>query len=510
MNHGQLIRVEEPGLSFRHGQTAEHPRDGIFLFGPLDDRSHPTQLRAGIIGHPAGIARFKAWADMVRGPLPPKDGTKAHHTAWPGFEAAFRCEWPTKAMAEIPVDLDALLQAIRIGDRHEAIYRAVALFEQPIIEHLATQEARPALWFVVIPEEVFRLGRPQSVVSKADRTPSQVSGALTGRPTRTRSQIQLFAPDREADDMRRYSKNFHNQLKARLLRHHVAVQVIRETTLAPGDFPNAFGKPARGVQDPATIAWNLCTTAFFKGEGKPWCLARIREGVCYIGLVFKLDHSGDANAHACCGAQMFLESGDGVVFRGALGRWWRQESKEFHLDEESARDLAARVVAEYGRTHDGQAPKELFIHGRAAFTDEEWRGFSSAAGGTTNLVGVRIQKSADIKLFTAGSKPIMRGMAYPVNDKRAYLWTSGYVPRLDTYPGWEVPNPIQVEILRGDAPLQVVLADVLALTKLNYNSADFSASQPVTLGFADAVGEILMAAPEGATPTPPLPFRYYI
>ena len=101
-------------------------------------------------------------------------------------------------------------------------------------------------------------------------------------------------------------------------------------------------------------------------------------------------------------------------------------------------------------------------------------------------------------------------MAYPTSATRAYLWTMGYVPRLDTYPGWEVPNPLAVDVLRGAAPLEVVLADVMALTKLNYNSADYSAALPVTLGFADAVGEILMAAPDDGAPIPPLPFRYYI
>jgi hypothetical protein len=50
----------------------------------------------------------------------------------------------------------------------------------------------------------------------------------------------------------------------------------------------------------------------------------------------------------------------------------------------------------------------------------------------------------------------------------------------------------------------------MGLTKLNYNSAAYSATLPVTLGFADAVGEILMAAPEDGPPIPPLPFRYYI
>ncbi|MEK6371252.1 MAG: hypothetical protein AABO58_01015 [Acidobacteriota bacterium] len=65
-----------------------------------------------------------------------------------------------------------------------------------------------------------------------------------------------------------------------------------------------------------------------------------------------------------------------------------------------------------------------------------------------------------------------------------------------------------VEVSRGVAPIETVLADVLALTKLNYNSCVFGDGDPVTLIFADAIGEILTAGPvEGI---PPLPFKYYI
>ena len=53
------------------------------------------------------------------------------------------------------------------------------------------------------------------------------------------------------------------------------------------------------------------------------------------------------------------------------------------------------------------------------------------------------------------------------------------------------------------------MADVLALTKLNYNACIFGDGVPVTLRFADAVGEILTAAPR-KNELPPLPFRYYI
>ncbi len=52
------------------------------------------------------------------------------------------------------------------------------------------------------------------------------------------------------------------------------------------------------------------------------------------------------------------------------------------------------------------------------------------------------------------------------------------------------------------------LQDVLALTKLNYNTCMLADGQPVTLKFADAVGEILTAGP--LTEIPPLPFKHYI
>lgn len=506
----KLIRVPEPLLSFRYGQEAEHPRDGLFLFGPLEDKAHPPQLRYGIIGPVMAIARFKAWALRAKGFLPPVDAKKAHHTAWPGFEAAFRCDWPDEPMAEILVSGAAIDDAIHIGDRHEAIFRTVSLYEKPILDYMATNEARPSIWFVLIPEEVYKLGRPMSEVKRSDRTPSQIKNNLPGKALRISGQTSLFDQDREADDMRRYAKHFRNQLKARLLRHLVAVQVVRETTVAPEDFLNQFGRPIRGVQDPATLTWNLCTTAFFKGEGKPWRLATVRTGVCYIGLVFKRDPTSDRELYACCGAQMFLNSGEGVVFRGAFGDWWKRDQREYHLDEVAAKDLVARVVTEYKKQHDGEPPRELFIHGRAAFTEEEWRGFNAAVDERTNLVGVRIRQSKDIRLFTDQTMPVMRGMAYLYSDTRAYLWTMGYVPRLDTYPGWEVPNPLSVDVLHGKALLEDVLLDVMGLTKLNYNSAEYSAALPVTLGFADAVGEILMAAPEGGSPIPPLPFRYYI
>jgi hypothetical protein len=69
---------------------------------------------------------------------------------------------------------------------------------------------------------------------------------------------------------------------------------------------------------------------------------------------------------------MFLTSGEGVVFRGALGPWYHTDTKQFHIDKPAAKRLVEMVVQEYRDQHDGKPPAELFLHAKSYFTDEEW------------------------------------------------------------------------------------------------------------------------------------------
>jgi hypothetical protein len=133
-----------------------------------------------------------------------------------------------------------------------------------------------------------------------------------------------------------------------------------------------------------------------------------------------------------------------------------------------------------------------------------------AAGAETHVVAVQIQEEYSLKLFRPGKNPVLRGTALPIDDHLGYLWTRGLVPRLRTYIGREVPNPMSVKICRGKADMSVVLKDILGLTKLNYNACRFGDGEPVTLKFADAVGEILTAGPVFKEQIPPLPFKHYV
>lgn len=74
--------------------------------------------------------------------------------------------------------------------------------------------------------------------------------------------------------------------------------------------------------------------------------------------------------------------------------------------------------------------------------------------------------------------------------------------------GPDTPNPLQVSIRRGESNIKTVMSDVLALTKINFNTCLFNDREPVTIRFADAIGDILVAAPQESEPM--LPFKFYI
>lgn len=504
MSEWTLIHVDEPLLSFGFNQQTEHPKDGLFLYGPPASNQNPARMDVGVIGTPDGIRRYEAWIKTLSSTIAaPATGREENKTMWPGFEATFGVPWPAKPFATITIDGDLLSRCIRNEDRHEGVFRAVDVYGDALRKYLREQEARPQFWFAVVPEEVFRYGRPKSVIPRDQR--ERATGPISRKAAKSiLSRGSMFVEEMEAAALYEYELNFHNQLKARLLDTGQVLQVVRETTLTPDEFEEGT---RRSLQDPASVAWNLATTSFYKAGGRPWRVADVREGVCYVGLVFKRIENASSRDNACCGAQMFLNSGEGVVFKGAVGPWYSETDHSFHLSRDKAAELMGMVIASYEEMHD-RPPDELFIHGKTWFERDEWGGFQSTVPPQTKLVGIRIKRQNELKLFRYGSRPVLRGTAILASERRAYLWTTGFTPRLNTYPGREVPNPITVDIVNGEADIRQVLRDLMALTKLNFNNAGFSDGLPVTLRFADLTGEILTAGPTNVTA--PLPFRFYI
>jgi hypothetical protein len=498
-----LLSFDEPRLRFAYDQELEDPKEGLTLFGPPQEYSG---LQYGLIGTSEGMRQFEAWAAKLQS-IVPADPQVASSVMFPGFETVFRTAWPTKPRVRVEVNGSVLARAVKLTDPHQRVFDTVDLYANPIKRFVTEEDPKVALWFIAIPEDVWRLCRPRSKVKKSEGVKPEVH-LSHAKAMELLDSPDFFANANRAAEKHLYENHFHNQLKAKLLGCEAVTQIVRQTTIAPNEYLNRYGKPLRKLQDEATVAWNLSTAIYYKAGVKPWTLADIRDGVCYIGLVFKRTNNPRDPFEACCGAQMFLQTGEGIVFKGAVGSWASDKLGEYHLNRDTATEIIDRCVNTYKLWHGTKAPRELFIHGKTLFNKEEIKGFLSATPAGTSITGIQIRKPNDLKLFRDGRRPILRGLALQLDRANAFLWTSGYVPSLLTYPGREVPTPLRVRLVFGETSLSQVLEDIMALTKVNFNACILGDGSPVTLRFASNVGEILTAIPEVSSK--PLPFRHYI
>jgi hypothetical protein len=482
-----LLMFREPDLEFRYNQRVKDPRDGLALFGPYDTdlAGHPQSVPYIVLGTPEGINAFAGWSSLMNGPsiYAPDDNYRLW-PPFPGFEAAFHCQWPTRPVWTHEVDPVGLSEASRQRQAHERAYSVVEHYMEGL--RLTKKLDDPiAVAVCIVPDEVWANCRPESVV------PNPVGKYVPKKVLQARQSGQLDMFEEYNPDQYQLSTDFRRQLKARAMEFGIPLQIIRQSTLRPTD-ENQRGK--RGLTPLSDRMWNITTALYYKAGGKPWRLVTAREGVCYIGIAFRRADSGQGRT-ACCAAQMFLNTGDGVVFLGDFGPWYSPQSGQFRLTKQAARSLLEGTLKTYAEL-EGKPLTEIFLHSRSGISREEFEGYQEACPSGVQVVGVRARIDRNNpRLYRLGQMPVARGTFWRLNDRTGYLWGAGFKPRAATYVGWEVPVPLRIDIQHGDAPIERVAQDIYGLTKLNYNACRLGDAEPVTVGFSDAVGEILVTNP---------------
>jgi hypothetical protein len=189
--------------------------------------------------------------------------------------------------------------------------------------------------------------------------------------------------------------------------------------------------------------------------------------------------------------------------------WFSPKDRQFHLSKDAAKKLLSGVLKTYEQL-EGKLLTEFFLHSRSDISAEEFEGYSEACPDNVKLIGIKVRQdySNNPRLYRIGEMPVFRGTFWKMSDTSGFLWGSGFAPRPATYRGWEVPIPMRIDIQHGNAPIERVAHDIFGLTKLNYNACQLGDSEPVTIRFSDAVGEILISNPAIEKRRPN--FKFYI
>lgn len=511
--------LEEPSLVFGLDQHATDPRDGLALFGAADARvGLPNHV---VIGTPQGLLRWSHWCQAINRPAACVE--RARQRPWPpypGFDVAFGAPWPDPHQTYV-LGSEQLHNAAFLADRNERTYTVANFFIEQM-ESVALLDEKPALAICIVPDEVYTNCRPQKWISE----PSD-----DRKTTAERRHIRSILEDREVGQSRMFeetdpfavddptlekydlSPDFRRQLKARMMQHEVPVQIVRESTL---DISEQVRLGLPGSNPLSDRLWNFSTGVFYKLGRKPWRLHSARDGVCYIGLAYRRANDGRT---ACCAAQLFLDSGDGLVFVGDFGPWYSEERREFHLTKNAARELLEGALATYS-AQGGRELHEVFVHARSGLDQEEFDGFREACPKDVNLVGIRVRKDRlGPRLFRhdthrdfsrRGMYPVLRGIFWQRNDREGFLFTSGFKERIAAYDGWEIPVPLGISLQHGESDIVIIAKDILALTKINYNACQLGESEPITIKYSDRVGEILLSNPRLPKERWQHNFKYYI
>ncbi len=390
-------------------------------------------------------------------------------------DTVFNCVFQNDSANNVAIrtaDLKAVLEDTSIK-KFERASRVAALYEEAYEKMLTTSVSKPSLCLIVIPIDVFKKCHSVSL------------GAG-----------QFF--------------NFRRYLKARLigLQNSIPVQIILEDTIL---------QKKKSMQDLSMQGWNFCVANYYKNGGSPWTLSLKDKNTCFIGISFHRVVGADGSYMKASIAQAFNYEGKGIIFVGKKFKWddRKNQTKAPHLEYDYAKSLIIDVLTEYKKFND-LPPKRVVIHKTTDYWDASvHKDYAEVEGlrdgikqvlsndATIDLVTI---KSADLKLLRKDGKyPVMRGTMVTVDQATAVLYTTGYIPIYETYPGIHIPKPIEISIYEGETTLKNVAQEILALTKLNFNNCNYYDSLPITIRFAQRVGEIIQYMDDNAVP----PNRYF-
>jgi hypothetical protein len=464
----RTLCIPEPELEFGEGGLFIDPRVGLMRHGPLQPKPGDS-VRIGIIGTTETVDGFTGYLKRAMvGIAGANDKLGNLHPGFPGLgnDNPFRCKFEVAEGGTATILSSDIKQILAIRKHEDAVRAAVDL----LIERARTLlegSSRPEVIVIALPK------------------------ALIEKVVNATSVAQDDNDDEIGDDeIGPTELNFRDLFKARALALSVPTQIAWPSVWDDKfKLSNKLKATDRRVQDPATRAWNILNAIFYKAGKVPWRLPKSAEwATSYIGIGFYRDLDGHRLWTST--AQMFDERGKGLILRGARARTDRP-GKHPYLAREDAYELVKRSLEAY-HGHHRTMPARLVIMKTSRFEKGEAAGFSAAIEEMRVAMSdmVWVSEGSHVSLLREGDYPPLRGSFVEIG-KNGLLYTRGSVPYYATFPGLRVPTPLQLRPYECETSLSSLASELMALTKLNWNSTQLDQKLPIPIRAAREVGRVL-------------------
>lgn len=455
--------LDEPLLRFGT-DVGPHPLRGLVSHGPCSRGTFGNgAIRIAMVTTKTLAPRLKSFLGDLRNEHQPSDRRKYVPT-FPGFQQVFGVDLvPARDHAIV------LLDEIGAGaaDPHQAASNAVTA----TVRQLSTVRATWDVIVVLLPRSWH-----------AFRTSSDGSFDL------------------------------HDQLKASSAPIGAPTQVLWEDS-------------ALEFRYKCSLAWRLSIALYAKAGGTPWRLYRDSDAdVAYVGLSYAI-RGGTKDGFVTCCSQVFDADGGGMDFV-AYDIGGGIDLDNPHLTRDQMRAVMSRSVRLYQDRHAGHLPQRVVVHKTTTFRDDEADAVIDAWAACREIECVRVQSSTPwrgVQLVApnpgAGRSqpdnwPVRRGTMQFLSGRDALLYVNGMAPGLGSgsanfYQGGKsIPSPLLISRDAGSGPLERTAADVLALSKMDWNNDALYDPLPVTIRYSQTLARVIGHASD--LPDAVYPYRLFM
>ncbi|MHB8638733.1 MAG: argonaute/piwi family protein [Candidatus Acidiferrales bacterium] len=496
------IKIEclrEPDLLFGHNLIGVEPRRMMAKAGAVDSAGG-KELSVGLVGPSEDILIARAWLPRLNTVAIAREKSAKRYRDWPGAQKTLGVTFVVDDRFVRALDTERLALALNRTSPSDKFEELLDLFDAKIQGLFG--DVRPDCIVVCLPEQIadLRISNPRlslterAALERLQREEEQQQMALfQPTPEELKAAAELRT---QAEDL--LFRTFYRALKARIMTHQnpVPVQVVRrETFLRPDDDGHSF----------ATRLWNLATSLFYKAGHEPWRPADLPGNTCFIGLSFHHLKRREGDVVYASVAQAFSNEIEPFALKGSTLPHDQRRDRQPYLNEDQAASLMKDVLDKYEGLA-GVLPARVVVHKTSLYQPEEEKGFRQAAEARVPVSDLIWMRSTAFRLIRKGTQEPWRGTLCTLGDE-SYLFTSGYVPWWDEYPGPHIPAPLEIGS-RGSTDIRQRAKEILALTKMNWNSTEGIGRHPITISFARKVGTLMTELSDNQTPNPS--YRFYM
>ncbi len=284
--------------------------------------------------------------------------------------------------------------------------------------------------------------------------------------------------------------DLHDYVKAFAVQKHISTQFIRETTLES--------------KLDCQIAWALSLAIYVKAGRTPWVLSNLRTDTAFAGIGYSLNHLKDREQILIGCSHLYSSDGQGLKYKlSKIEDVTFDAQKNPYLSENEAYQLGLNIKELFFSSF-SNLPKRVVIHKRTPFKESEIRGLVKCLGsaGIYDVDLIEITFEENLKCFSLNKElkidsfPIRRGCCFASNRNTAYLYTHGIVPsvysqnRRYIQGGTNIPAPLKIVKHYGKGDLSQIAAEILGLSKMNWNSFGLYAKLPCTVQSANSIAKV--------------------